>query len=95
MGFWQSTLRRRKKRHQCATCYRHVEAGEQSYDEAGIANGDFSSYRQCVPCHDLVTRLYTAGAFDGGWLLSDLREIAEGAGEPWPPHSNKDPHHDR
>lgn len=87
MSFWTSTLRTRRKAHRCETCGREVQKGAQSFDEAGMADGDFSSYRQCVPCHDLVARLYAVGVLMHceTWYLGDLPEIARGAGEPWPP----------
>ncbi len=86
MSFWTSTLRRGRKAHQCENCGRPIPKGEQSYVEAGTVDGDFNSYRSCVPCHDLVQRLYVAGVIDSeGYQFEWLPELAEEAGEQWPP----------
>lgn len=87
MSFWSSTLRTGRKEHRCATCNRAVPKGEKSYVEAGVSDGDFTSYRSCVPCHDLVKRLYAAGHLETyeTWYLGDLGEIAIEAGETFPP----------
>jgi hypothetical protein len=88
-GFWRSSrIRAGRHDHRCATCKHIIPKGMPSYIEAGNTDGDFNSYRSCVPCHDLVTRLYTSGHLDSeGFILYELRDIALDAGEPWPPTS--------
>jgi len=89
VSFWRSILRTRRTPHFCATCGRAVEKGERSYDEAGLSDGEFNSYRQCIPCHDLVGRLFVNGhlGYDEAWMLYELPDLARDAGEPWPPAS--------
>jgi hypothetical protein len=87
MGFWSLTLRTGRKEHRCQACGRSIAPGEKSYDVAGIFEGDFTAYRECIPCHDLIERLSACGALDPGesFCFSDLAEIAAEAGETWPP----------
>lgn len=89
MSFWTSKLvRRGRKEHRCELCQRAILKGEPSYQEAGTTDdADFNSYRSCVPCHDLVSRLYTAGHVQAGegFMIYELPEIARDADEPWPP----------
>ena len=85
MSFWRSTLRKGRADHRCEVCGRTTPKGEKSYVEAGVVDGDFHSYRQCIPCHDLVARLYASGELEDGWVIYELPEIAKEAGEEWPP----------
>ncbi len=80
----------------CANCGRVIQEGRQSFAEAGTMHcGDFVSYRSCVPCHDLVNRLYAKGVIDSeGYNFEWLPELCEEAGENWPP-VERDHSHDR
>ncbi|RYG88649.1 MAG: hypothetical protein EON59_03880 [Alphaproteobacteria bacterium] len=79
-GFWTSTLRTRRKAHRCETCGQIVNAGQRSYDEAGDYEGDFTSFKQCCACHDIVRYFFWRGTFDRsegyefGWLAEQARE---------------------
>lgn len=88
MTFWSSTLHAGRKDHRCDGCGIAIPKGKKSYAESGIgSDGDFTSYRMCVGCHDLVARLYAKGSIEANetWFLYDLGEIARDAGEPFPP----------
>lgn len=85
--FYCFRLRSGRKDHPCASCGRVVSKGAKSFACAGVFDGDFNSYRQCVPCKQLVDRLYANGAIYPGeaYQLDELGEIARDAGEIWPP----------
>lgn len=87
MSFWTSTLRKRRKAHRCHTCFQMVAQGDLSYDEAGLCDGDFSSYRQCRACHDIVRYFYWSGIFEQGesHMLCEVSDCAREAGLLWPP----------
>lgn len=87
MTFWSSTLRLRMRPHRCETCGQRVRRGEESYDEAGLYDGEFSSFRQCRACHDIVSYFYWRGTLDGreGYMLCELADCAHEEGLLWPP----------
>ncbi len=87
MSFWNSTLRQRRKAHQCETCGQTVGVGEKSFDESGLYEGDFSSFKQCRACHDIVAYFFWRGTFEyaEGYELGWLRESACDEGLIWPP----------
>lgn len=88
MSFWNSTLiKHGRKAHRCEACFRAVEAGVPSYAESGLLDGDFHSYRVCVPCHDFIELLFELGNLEGGapFYLSDLPEMARECEMDWPP----------
>jgi hypothetical protein len=85
MSFWSSTLRRGRKDHRCESCRRTINAGEESYDEAGMWEGTFQSYRLCPPCRKFINRLYAAGEIEDGYSFMDLPDMAREINEPWPP----------
>jgi hypothetical protein len=65
MSFWTSTLRKRRKPHRCATCGQVVAAGEHSYDESGLCDGEFNAFRQCRACNDIVRYFFCAVPLTG------------------------------
>lgn len=87
MSFWTSTLRSRRKAHRCETCGQEVPAGAKSYDEAGLYEGELSSYKQCRACHDIVRYFFWRGTFDRseGYQFEWLAEEAREEGLLWPP----------
>lgn len=87
MSFWTSTLRKRRKEHSCATCGQVVAPGEHSFDESGVFDGDFNSYKQCQACHDIVAYFFWRGTFcpGQGFYLYELRDVARDEGLIWPP----------
>lgn len=86
MSFWTSTMRKRRKPHKCETCGQTVAAGEVSFDEAGTYDGDFNSYKQCWPCHEIVRYFFWRGTFgDEGFMLCELADAACEEGLIWPP----------
>lgn len=86
-AFWTSTLRRRRKAHRCDVCGQVVAPGQLSYDEAGTFDGDFTSYRQCQGCADIVRYFFWRGDFEHGegFMLSDVADCARERGILWPP----------
>lgn len=88
-AFWHLTLRRGRKQHRCEPCGRIIPAGEPSYAVAGVFQGDFTSYRECIPCEQLIRRLYALGELDpDGFFFDHLPEIARDVEEAWPPEFN-------
>ncbi|WP_066723455.1 hypothetical protein [Sphingomonas pituitosa] len=90
MGFWCSKIRTRRKDHRCETCGQTVRAGEKSWDESGLYQGDFNSYRQCAACKDIVRYFFWRGSFDRleGYQLNELAEYCRDEGLIWPPQWN-------
>lgn len=86
-SFWISIPRRRRKPHSCATCGQTVQAGQVSFDEAGLYDGDFNSFKQCRACHDIVAYFFWRGSFwpGDGYQLDELGELASLEGLIWPP----------
>jgi hypothetical protein len=88
MSFWSYRLRTGRKNHRCEACGRIVPAGDKSYAVAGIYEGDFTAYRECVPCKELIGRLLKAGELDPeGFSFDVLPDAARDAGEAWPPEA--------
>lgn len=88
MSFWNSTLIKSGRRdHRCESCGRAIPVGDPSYRECGLAEGDFRSYRLCLPCRAFIERQFECGALERGetFMLDWLPDIARDAGEPWPP----------
>jgi hypothetical protein len=89
MSFWTSTLRKRRKPHRCATCGQVVAAGEHSYDESGLCDGEFNAFRQCRACNDIVRYFFWRGTFDRySYILCELADYARDVGLIWPPVYN-------
>lgn len=86
-AFWRSRLRTRLKPHRCETCHQQINAGEKSYDESGLFEGEISSYKQCRGCHEIVKYFYWRGTFEHGegYMLFEVADVAREQGLLWPP----------
>jgi hypothetical protein len=94
MTFWTSTLvKSGRKQHRCEPCRRPIPAGQASYSESGMFEGEFHNYRVCLPCHAFIARHYERGKLERGepFEWDWLPDIAREAGEPWPPASAPPP----
>lgn len=85
--FWTSTRRLRRIPHRCETCGQTVPKGAVGFDESGVVDGDFSSYKQCEACHEIVRYFYWRGTLQSGetWYIYELADITREEGLPWPP----------
>lgn len=51
------TERTAKKAHVCTECQKTIEPGSKYRDVCGVWEGDFSTYRQCLRCANIMDAL--------------------------------------
>lgn len=73
MSFWRSKRVRAAKVHRCSCCSSTIHVSEEHVYCAGVFECDFSSYRTCAPCDDLIKALDP----EAGWSLEDLGFMAD------------------
>jgi len=71
--FYESKVVKGRKDHQCSECLRVIEKGEQHEYAKGLWEGDFSDYRTCQTCLDMIKEI-DLHCHCHGALMDELHE---------------------
>lgn len=73
---FNSITRKARKSHKCCECGSEIAKGGQYQYSSGIWNGEPGSYKQCLNCHEIMTRaaIFDRSDFGDGVAFGGLRE---------------------
>ena len=75
---YQQSVRRARKEHRCAECYRRIEAGETYRYVFGVWSGVSSSYHVCQHCNiALLWLVAECIGFMHGGIKEEIHEHAQ------------------
>jgi len=74
--FYNATTVKGRKDHRCCECLRTIAKGERHQYVSGLWDGDFSQYRTCQDCLDIIASL-DCPCMAHGLLMNEVSEIDE------------------
>ncbi len=73
--FYRDGIYKARKEHKCCECDGKILPGVRYFKTVGKWEGKFSTFRQCLPCHE-IQRAFSC---DGGWVYGGLWEAWDDA----------------